>query len=464
MKMNRYPLFLLIFLCGTLNAQDAENMAKLSSWHNPDLPMHSLGIYNDIWGYVDENNREYAIIGSANFVHFVDVTDPNQPVLIDQVAGGSTSLWRDFKVYRDRAYAVADSGDEGLLIFDLSNLPNEVTLTNQTTAWFEQSHNIFIDTDHGRLYVAGSDTENDGLIVFDLTQDPDNPTLISSVNLAAGMLGEYVHDVFVRDNIAYCSHGNTSSLVIWDFNDAENPSIIASIETGAYNHSNWLTDDGQTLIVAEEVPLGMPLIMLDLANIGTGEIEFITSFKEPLLAPEHEGATPHNPFILGDFAYVSYYEDGLVIFDISDPANPKRVAYYDTYPDNTDYNGYAGCWGVYPYLPSGNIIASDMQTGLYVLELDEMVTSTQDAELPLTQFEVLPNPVEDILSVNINSSVALDGTFRLYSSTGQLVQERQEQILGATSLAFDMAKLPAGMYFLQLREGDRQWNQKVVKR
>jgi len=45
-----------------------------------------------------------------------------------------------------------------------------------------------------------------------------------------------------------------------------------------------------------------------------------------------------------------------VIFDLSNPEAPTRVAYYDTF-DNTTYTGYNGCWGVYPYFPSGNIIA-----------------------------------------------------------------------------------------------------------
>ncbi|MBK9258031.1 MAG: hypothetical protein IPM42_21485 [Saprospiraceae bacterium] len=51
--------------------------------------------------------------------------------------------------------------------------------------------------------------------------------------------------------------------------------------------------------------------------------------------------------------------------------NPEIVAYYDTEPSNTNYNqNYAGAWGVYPYLPSGSILASDIQNGLFVLFLD----------------------------------------------------------------------------------------------
>ncbi|HIL66964.1 MAG TPA: T9SS type A sorting domain-containing protein, partial [Flavobacteriales bacterium] len=77
----------------------------------------------------------------------------------------------------------------------------------------------------------------------------------------------------------------------------------------------------------------------------------------------------HNLIIRDNFVYVSYYHDGLQIFDITDPNNPIKAGYYDTYlPDN--HNGFAGNWGVDPLLPSGIILASDVQSGLFVLEFD----------------------------------------------------------------------------------------------
>ncbi|HJW28549.1 MAG TPA: hypothetical protein VJ508_04775, partial [Saprospiraceae bacterium] len=77
----------------------------------------------------------------------------------------------------------------------------------------------------------------------------------------------------------------------------------------------------------------------------------------------------HNPYILGDLCYLSYYHDGVQVFDISNPTNITNYGYYDTYPDNTDYNGYVGCWGCYPFLPSGTILGSDMNNGLFMLQL-----------------------------------------------------------------------------------------------
>ena len=43
--------------------------------------------YSDIWGYVDENNREYAILGNYNGTYIIDVTDPQNPEQISFIDG-----------------------------------------------------------------------------------------------------------------------------------------------------------------------------------------------------------------------------------------------------------------------------------------------------------------------------------------------------------------------------------------
>ncbi|MFM7728652.1 MAG: carboxypeptidase regulatory-like domain-containing protein, partial [Flavobacteriales bacterium] len=60
------------------------------------------------------------------------------------------------------------------------------------------------------------------------------------------------------------------------------------------------------------------------------------------------------------------YKEGVVITDMSRPENPIEVGHYDTYPQGAG-NGFSGCWGVYPFLPSGTIVASDINNGLFVL-------------------------------------------------------------------------------------------------
>ena len=180
------------------------------------------------------------------------------------------------------------------------------------------------------------------------------------------MPGGYIHDAFVQDNIAYCSHG-FEGLYIYDFTDPTAPIYKASINTGGYNHSNWITEDGKQLIYAEEVPIGLPMRIIDLTNVEEDDLSQISVFSASLIDNTPGEVTYHNPHIIDNYAVVSSYEDGVTIFDISDATNPQRIAHYDTYA-NTDYSGYNGCWGVYPYFPSGTIIASDGLNGLFILK------------------------------------------------------------------------------------------------
>ena len=62
---------------------------------------------------------------------------------------------------------------------------------------------------------------------------------------------------------------------------------------------------------------------------------------------------------------MSYYVDGTRVLDISNPSDPMLVGYFDT----SDLSGlYDGNWGTYAYLPSGYIISSDRQNGLFIFD------------------------------------------------------------------------------------------------
>ncbi|MEM7040821.1 MAG: choice-of-anchor B family protein, partial [Bacteroidota bacterium] len=224
-----------------------------------------------------------------------------------------------------------------------------------------RTHNIFIDTQAGRLYAAGSDAQNNGVIILDLATNPANPPLLARVDL-----GQYTHDIYVRSDTGYMSNAY-SGLRIVDFTNPTNPALIGQLSTypqQGYNHSSWLTPDGNHLVMADETH-NRSLKMVDVSNLGNLSVSSL--FRSALLGPQDTASIPHNPFIAGKYAVVSYYHDGVQIFDISNPAAPQRVAWYDTHTNHTNYNGFDGCWGVYPFLPSGTIIASDIENGLFCL-------------------------------------------------------------------------------------------------
>ena len=382
----KFILIAFVLMSAFCKGQDSYNMDLMSNWDDDDLPVRSGGSYSDIWGYVDASGNEYAILGGIHDIFFFNITDPLNPDLVTRFEDGypisldlDPSIWRDFKTYSHYAYGVADEGDEGLLVFDLSSLPDTVLLVAQYDTYFTKAHGIYIDTANSRLYVAGSfgPTSSQNVIIYDLT-DPEIPSEIYRGSLTGG----YIHDIFVRENIAYASHGG-NGLYIYDVSDVNNISLLGFISNypgAGYNHSSWLTDDDLSLVFCDETH-GKKVKIYDVSD--PADMTEQDQFDSNLLGMGNSVA--HNPFILGNEVFISYYHDGVQVFDFSDRENVVNVAYYDTYPDNTNYNGYDGAWGVYPFLPSGYIIASDISNGLFVLEKNIGILSVELLHFNLIQ-------------------------------------------------------------------------------
>ena len=377
-------------------------MSILGQWDEPGLPTAGSIKYNDIWGYADCEGNEYAIVGSARYIHFINITDPADPVEVSRFEGSVNSIWRDFKTYGHYAYAVADQGADGLMVFDLSQLPDTVLLAYQDNENFSRSHNVFIDETTGRLYLAGS-----SVAAYDLNEHPDEPIFLGTRSIPGG----YFHDIYVRNHIAYCSHGG-NGLWVYDFSNLDDIQVLGNLTSypeQGYNHASWLNEEGTQLVFADETH-GTSLKIADVSDLS--DITILDLFRSELLAPAVTNSIAHNPFIRDHYAIVSYYHDGVQIFDLSDPEEVQRVAYYDTYPENEDYSGFQGNWGVYPFLPSGNIIATDITHGLFILSADSI------------DFEPLPL-LEAVIEVRsgVVSSCAGDTTFLAASQTGMDLYE-----------------------------------------
>ena len=78
----------------------------------------------------------------------------------------------------------------------------------------------------------------------------------------------------------------------------------------------------------------------------------------------HRSAVIHNALVKGQTAYISYYELGLKVVDLSDPTNMREIASYNTYRQSVRGN-MTGAWGVFPYHPDPTVVfISDMRGGL----------------------------------------------------------------------------------------------------
>ncbi len=330
------------------------------------IPLDPLGnleydqLLSDVWGYVD-NGTEYALVGVRNGTSIVNVSDPCNPFEVDFVDGPNT-IWRDIKTWGNYAY-VTNEGDEGIKIIDLSNLPGPVSSSNWDGGLyansqngfvsFETSHNIFID-ENGIGYIVGANFGNRGCIIIDIAANPLNPPILNIYN------DNYVHDVFVRGDTMWLSEINAGRMAIFDVSDKTNLQLIGLANTpdGAA-HNAWVSDDNNYMFTTDETG-GGKVTCFNVSNLSNIFIEdvYVSSLGG-------NDAVPHNVHVLGDYLVTSHYHDGITIVDISNPSNLVEVDAHDTSP-NYSGQGFEGCWGAYPYLPSGRMLATDQQEGLFI--------------------------------------------------------------------------------------------------
>ncbi|MEY3343265.1 MAG: hypothetical protein RL090_949 [Bacteroidota bacterium] len=450
---------------------DSQNISFLSKWDNPAVPAEpNYGIrYNGIWGWNDGAGREYALIGSTGGVYFIDVTNPLTPVVADYVPGRrSGCIWREIKTYDHYAYLVSDdSPPNSLQIVDLQYLPDSVHVVYDDNTLFERCHTIFVED--GLLYggiVSGGSFAGSGIqgnmSVFDLS-NPTNPVFLRSIkNDYPNLLPtNQVHDMYVRNDTIYAS-SSFDGLFIFRYNRTTNNFVLLASLTSypgqGYNHSSALTDDGQTLVFMDEVPNGLPVKVLDVSDLSN--LTVTATFQS------NPGPTPHNPFIVGNTCYIAYYQDGLQVYDVANPTNPVRLGYFDTH-NQTAMGGpypspaYQGAWGAYPYLPSGRVLVSDMQNGLFVLDPSAMFSGVNETVGGLS-FTAYPNPVANGSSVSISLPDFKAGNtyeVRMLSIDGRLVSQ---QAISTASASISTQGMAAGCYFVEVRSEAGTGIRKVI--
>lgn len=408
----------------------------------------SRGECSDIWGYVDQAGNEYAIVGNESGVAIVDVTTPTNPVEVFYSAGAST-IWRDIKVWQNTAY-ITNEGSGGLKIIDLSNLPGAITAADVynfsgVTYPFNSAHNIFID-ENGIGFVCGADNGIGGAIILDLATNPLAPVELGRYN------DFYLHDLFVRGDTLWGGAIYDGFFVVVDVSNPATPTTMATQDTpDTFAHNCWLSDDGNTLFTTDEISGAY------IASYDVSDILNITELDRVQSNPG-SGVIPHNTFVYNDFVVTSYYRDGITIHDVSSPSNMVEVGNYDTSPAMSG-DGFNGVWGVYPYLPSGVVIASDMEKGLFVFDATYTAAAFLTGNVTdLISGAALNNVLVEIVATtstantdgfgDYESGIATAGTYSVtYSKAGYIPQTINNVVLTNGSTTVLDVQLQAAITF-----------------
>ncbi|MBN2172546.1 MAG: choice-of-anchor B family protein [Bacteroidales bacterium] len=389
MKYILLSALILVFAGFTLGQLNMQQLGHLS--YSDEL--------SDVWGYVDSEGNEYALVGTFSGLSIVDVTNPAIPVEVF-FGPGAGSIWRDIKTWGDFAY-VSNEANGGVYIVDLSPLPGPVTTTTSFTGLnysFSSAHNLYID-ETGKLYIFGADNGSGGAIICDLTQDPMSPVELGRFD------NFYLHDGMARGDTLWGAAIYQGVLAAIDVSEPSSPQIMGSVNTpGNFSHNAWVSDDGSHVFTTDEVSSGYigAYDVTDLSNI----IE-----TDRVQTAPGTGVIPHNTHVINDYLVTSYYTEGITIHDALFPDNIIEVGHFDTSPNYAGI-GYNGSWGAYPFLPSGNILASDMEEGLYILQPSYIraVHITGTVTDSITD-DPLFNVQYEVIGTEISGQTAFDGTF-----------------------------------------------------
>ena len=346
---------LALVVSGRVDGQDPLHLSLIAQVEHPFET-------NDIWGYVAPDGTEYAVVGTERDCRIYSLADPSAPLLVATIPG-ATSIWRDFKSYDQYIYQITQRGRDGLTIIDMTSAPDTVTFTRYTptltvdddTDELTTCHNLYIDEDRGRAYLAGCNLDDGGVLIFDIKTDPLQPIYLGAAD------ERYSHDVVTRGDTLFSSEINQGFLGIYDISDPSAPSLLSRTRTSSsFTHNAWYSDDGRYVYTTDE----RANAYVDAYDITT--IESPTRIDQYRPVPDGGGVIPHNTHYYKGYLVTSWYVEGVVILDAHRPHNLVKVGQYDTYTGTA--SGFNGCWGAYPYLPSGLLLASDLSGGLFVFE------------------------------------------------------------------------------------------------
>ncbi len=372
-------------------------------------------LYNGIWGYA-AGAREYALQSNSFGLHIIDVTDPAAPFRVQYIdmSGGVSPpkgrIWRDADIHRDpvsgKTYAYVGAQSNGnLWIVDLSYLsdsaPQGVDSNPIPPAGIADrgrtnyGHTVFVND--GLLFMNTANNGSTlGCQIFDLLQNPFDPPIIASWSGS----GHDCHDSVARTNVPgsggkdllYSSEGYATRYRILDITSVRSggtPALLGETApvAGIYAHSDWLTDDSHYLYTFEEFNV-YDVGVYDVSNPASPTQ--VKTFQWS--GDASQNSRTHNGQIRGSYLLLGYYEAGFRVFDISNPVNPVEVGKYETWRDpdgdgtfNQSITGnYNGVWDVYVFLPSGNVLVSDMKSGLFIVRVDPVPSPGASSGLAAT--------------------------------------------------------------------------------
>jgi len=191
------------------------------------------------------------------------------------------------------------------------------------------------------------------------------------------------HDITVYPAIGLAGGACEGYGFLLDISNPANPVRIAAVSDSnfSYWHSATFNNDGTKILFSDEWGGGGgPKCRADdpmqwgadaLFTIENRQLRFHSYYKMPAAQTKFENCVAHNGSLIPipgrDVMVQSWYQGGVSVFDWTDIAHPREIAFYDRGPADSTRMASGGTWSVYWY--NGVMVSSEIARGLDIFEL-----------------------------------------------------------------------------------------------
>jgi hypothetical protein len=390
------------------------------------------GGYGDVWAHKDVaylGNLRNGDCRPANGVWAIDIQDPARPRALASFAKFPGSDGEDVWVgsIRTRTFkgdlaAVGlqrcsrqSQGFAGLALYDVTNPAKPRELGRLATGVVSGVHEMgVVQRPDGKVLALAAVPYSFNLTqgrvgdlrIIDIT-NPRRPRQVADWDVRsdgpAETRGQLAARRDVFDHSAWpFDKGNKLFASFWSagvqFLDIRDPAAPRLIGQTPYRpqdgyrgaHSGWFNADETLFIQNDEAMLavgsGSGASWTFQRVFDTSSLErprLLSTFATESAVPGRDGKVAtdgvysvHNAVIDGDRSYASWYSDGVRVVDLSEPRNPREVAWFvppPASPRQTAATAQSGrrdmpvVWGVFPH--KGVVLASDMNSGLWIFRV-----------------------------------------------------------------------------------------------
>ncbi|MEU6646400.1 hypothetical protein ABZ863_28175 [Saccharomonospora sp. NPDC046836] len=381
--------------------------------------------------------KNHAIVGNYNGFAVYDIRKPQKPRLVSQVhcpgsqndvsiSGNllitSTDQPRtDDSCSSQASVASNPTAWEGVRVWDISDLANPEYVAAVRTDCGSHTNTIVPDRKRGSVivYVSSySPADNfpncqpahDKISIVEVpVKKPEQAALVATPVLfpEGGNEGGPNPDGTRRSATTGC-HDLTAypeknlmagacmgDGILLDITDKLNPRVIEQVQDNvnfAFWHSATFNNAGTKVIFTDELgggglatcnerfgPTRGANGIYDIKGKGFDlSLEFQSYYKISRHQADTENCVAHNGSLIPvkgrDIMVQAWYQGGISVFDFTDSANPKEIAYFERGPLSTTENITGGSWSAYYY--NGYIFSSDIQKGFDVLALNDPRTAS----------------------------------------------------------------------------------------